>query len=741
MQLVPESNEPEVLSLFRRKDLVCRKIRYADRMQWAVKDPLSLSYFHLREEEYFILRHLDGATSVDAILDAFHRAFAPVRLTREQLKTYISALHAQGLVVHRNASGRSSVDRRDRLRQRMRIASWSNPLAIRWRGIDPRKWIDALFPYVRWCFSPIALMLAVGTMLSAIILLVAKHDAVAIRLPSAGTFFSPHNLLWVALATSCIKILHEFAHALTCKRFGGQCTELGMMLLVFAPCLYCNVSDAWLMNNRWHRIAVSGAGIFMELFLAAICSFLWWFSEPGLLNTVCLNVMVVCSINTVLFNGNPLLRYDGYYVFTDLVGVPNLGMRSRDLLIDWLARIACGVRLANPRAFPERGRWGLIAYAVASLLYRCFVLVAILWFLHQVLKPVGLIALAQLLTILVVSTMVIATMRNLLSQIRQLRRHPVKWMRFSIVTMVVGVALAYIFLVPMPQRITVPAYVQPSDAVKVFVSEAGRVPREHSRPLVPGTRVIRGEPLIQLRNADIELTLAELEQRIEALRLRLDTMSVMRIRNASIGDSVLPTKELLVALESQRNDLLSRREALTLRAPIDGVILPDRWHDEESRPTSEVDRRKRWVGTPLDVRNAGCTLQRGSTYCLVGDPQHLTATMIIPQDSIDLIKAGQSVRVWLNTHPGSAIDARIREVSIAEVESAPEVLARRGELDLETTTHEGSRLATRSYQASAALDKALFDIPIRATGWAKIEVAHESLARRIGRYIAGTFRF
>ncbi|MGH7128191.1 MAG: hemolysin D, partial [Planctomycetaceae bacterium] len=130
--------------------------------------------------------------------------------------------------------------------------------------------------------------------------------------------------VWILVALAVVKIGHELAHAAACKHFGGECHEMGLMLLVFTPCLYCNVSDAWMLPSKWHRAAVGAAGMYLEVVLAAACTFLWWFSTPGLFNTICLNTMFVCSVGTLLFNGNPLLRYDGYYIISELFEVPNL---------------------------------------------------------------------------------------------------------------------------------------------------------------------------------------------------------------------------------------------------------------------------------------------------------------------------------------------------------------------------------------------------------------------------------
>ena len=122
-----------------------------------------------------------------------------------------------------------------------------------------------------------------------------------------------------------MKVIHEFGHGLSCKTFGGEVHEMGVLLLCFSPCLYCNVSDAWTLPSKWHRIIISFAGIYVELMIAAAATFVWWNSPSATFaQHLCLSLMVVCSVSTVVFNGNPLMRYDGYYVLADWLEIPNL---------------------------------------------------------------------------------------------------------------------------------------------------------------------------------------------------------------------------------------------------------------------------------------------------------------------------------------------------------------------------------------------------------------------------------
>ena len=119
------------------------------------------------------------------------------------------------------------------------------------------------------------------------------------------------------------------------------------MLLVLTPCLYCNVSDSWMLPNKWHRAWIGAAGMYVEIVIASICTFLWWFSEPGLLNQLCLSTMFVCSVSTMMFNANPLLRYDGYYILADVMEIPNLRQKASDDSQPQAGRLVPGIGTAG----------------------------------------------------------------------------------------------------------------------------------------------------------------------------------------------------------------------------------------------------------------------------------------------------------------------------------------------------------------------------------------------------------
>ncbi|NQT15945.1 MAG: hemolysin D, partial [Planctomycetes bacterium] len=402
------------VALRMRPDLSIHRQRFGRQRYWVVKDPVALAYFHLREEEHAVLQMLDGQTSLDEIKRRFEEAFAPLQIGFEQLQAFLGRLYQSGLVLaDAPGQGQELLLRHGQRRRRVLLQSATNLLAIRFRGFDPEPFLGWLYPKCRWLFSWWFLVGCALLVLCAGSLVVVESDVLRSKLPDFQTFFTARNLIWLAVALAAAKVLHELGHALACKHFGGECHEIGILLLVFTPCLYCNVSDSWMLSSKWQRIAITAAGILVEVVLASVCTFLWWFSEPGLLNTLCLSMMFVCSVNTLLFNGNPLLRYDGYFILSDLVEVPNLSQQSKALVGGALGRFFLGIELVDDRSLPDGKRGFLATYGVAATVYRWFVVIGILWFCHQFLKPYGLEVLAQGFAFFVITGLLIAPLRNL----------------------------------------------------------------------------------------------------------------------------------------------------------------------------------------------------------------------------------------------------------------------------------------------------------------------------------------
>ncbi|MDA1017582.1 MAG: hemolysin D, partial [Planctomycetota bacterium] len=521
-----------------RPDLQLHPDFFGQADQWGVKDPVTLEYFHLTDQEVAILRMLDARATVGEIQTRFEQRFAPSQLTDDDLRAFVAQLYRDGLVVvEASGQGNALFERRQLKRQRTRRQSWLNPLAIRLRGVDPHRFLDWLHDVTFWVFSPWCIALCLSLILSALTLAVVRFESLTAKLPTFHEFFTADNLLLMALVLGVVKTLHEIGHALSCRHFGGECHELGVLFLVFTPCLYCNVSDSWMLPSRRQRVAVSLAGMYVEMVLASVCTFLWWFSEPGLLNGVCLQVMFVCSVATLMFNGNPLLRYDAYYVLSDAAGIPNLASQARTEMWGRIGALWLGSNAHEPIDRPHR-RF-LLTYGIASTIYRWFVLAAILWFCHAVAKAHRLEILSHLLTIIVVMGVIaMPATQAVKAVIDATLKRRLRLRRFAIATSVLAAALFVLLTVPMPFSVSAAVVVAPADYDNVFVPIDG----ELISAVQPGTVVRAGDRLATLDNPKLKLEIQRLEAEVRERALYLKNLKARQLRDPRL-ESLVPTTE------------------------------------------------------------------------------------------------------------------------------------------------------------------------------------------------------
>lgn len=438
-----------------RPDLIFREQRSGSQDMWVVKDPVSLRYFTLTPQEFAILQWLNGENSLNDICREFAAEFPPQRITPAHLQSFFASLYENGLIIAEAPDqGSILLENLQRQQRRERWQTWLNWLAIRLPIFDPDRLLAWLEPKVRWLFSRSYLMVCMLFALLAMGFAAYHAGEFRSQLPGLKELVSPRNLVWMAVAFAAAKVLHEFGHALACKHFGGECHEMGLMLLLFMPCMYCNVTDSWMLQSRWRRIAVSAAGMIVEFQLASLGVFVWWFSEPGIIHSIALNTMVVCTVGTLFFNGNPLLRYDGYFILVDLLGIPNLWQESRLALKAGLAKWFLRPEFLPATNQQERRRT-LVTYAVVSIAYRVFVMFAILLFLQRVLTPKGL---GVFIPIVLATFAVSATVYWFIA-LRQFWSRPMAWRQFRLhrvlyATATAMAAVVLLFAVPLPCRIS-----------------------------------------------------------------------------------------------------------------------------------------------------------------------------------------------------------------------------------------------------------------------------------------------
>ncbi len=740
------SSSSRAVRLRRRPDLTARQQRYHGRVYWVVKEPIGLNYFRFHEEEYAILQMLDGETSLEEIKVRFEQEFTPQKITLQDLQQYIGMLHRSGLVISEaSGQGRQLKRRRDEKKQRELLGKLSNVFALRWRGIDPERILNWLYPYTGWFFKTPTVIFNLLLGLSALLLVGVQFDQFRTRLPAFHEFFVGwENWLYLAVVMAVVKVLHEFGHGLSCKHFGGECHEMGFMLLVFTPALYCNVSDSWMLPNKWHRVFIGAAGMYVEVTLAAIATFIWWFSEPGMVNHLALSVMFICSVSTLLFNGNPLLRFDGYYILMDILEIPNLRQKSTQVFQRFMMETCLGIEQPENPFLPQENRFFFGLYTVAAVIYRWIVVLSICWFLNKVLEPVGLKALGQMVAAMGLFGLVVqplVQLWKLLSTPGRLRK--VKPMRVAATLGVIAAVVLFVVFVPLPFHVDCVLEVAARNAESVYAEVPGRL---EEQVVKPGEQVEAGRVLARMSNPDLQLTVARLEANRDQLKVRLDGLVRQGFNDTTARAQIPELREELQTVEGQLEDKQEELMRLEVRAPVAGTVLPP---PDREQSAARGNRLPGWTGAPLDRKNLGAYLVPSDLVCQVGDPANLEAVLVIDQGDIELLQRDAEGRwpevdIMLESLPGRVFHSRIEQVAVSPLEVAPRSLTQQAGGSLDTVTDEvtgQARPLHTSYQARAPLEDPEQQLRLGLRGKAKIYTGWQPLGRRLYRLLARTFHF
>lgn len=735
------------LALRKREDLIVVEQEFRGERYWVVKDPLSLRFARLREFEYAILSALDGRTGLRRLVELFETRFAPQRIKPDEVSRFVTSLHRLDLLISETpGQGEMLVERGSERGWKTLFAKFANPLSIKISVCDPTRAFDLLLPVVSWIFSPLAVLCACVLFGVAGAALALRWSAFAAQLPTAEQFLTPDNLLLVGGVLAAIKVWHEFGHGLACRTFGGECRDLGAMLLVFTPCLYCDVSDAWRFPDRGRRIFTAAAGMYFEFLLAAAAALVWATAEPGLLSRVCLTIVVVSSISTLLFNANPLMRYDGYYILSDALEVPNLAQRSASALRQLFLRLIFGDDAPrDPLAPHGRQRW-YIFYAVASALYRWGLTLAITVMLVAAARPYRLENLSRLAGAIMLASIVaapIVSVRRMLPKSRTTER--MKPRRIGTALGVLAILIGFIAFVPVPHGIVGPLELQLRDAEQVYVEVPGRIV---AVPCAYGAQVDAGRPLVQLANHDVDLEIERLDSKCVRLAIDIQALKTEAFSNPAAAGSLAQSEKLQTSLKDQLDRKRTERAKLTPRASRSGTLYPPSVVPAAERSTSGNDADlATWTGRPLDPMNVGATLEVGTPLGAIGDPKSWQAMIVVDQEDVEFVRSAKpgeavEVEILLDALPEKRLHGTVAEIAIGALRDSPRRLSNKAGGEVATKSEGGSEApVSTSYLVRVDLTDAdgLFRQGWRGT--AKIRAPWIPLGTRLWRSLSRTFHF
>jgi putative peptide zinc metalloprotease protein len=736
--LVSSSSRPLKVRL--RRDLVFVRQTWQGRDYWIVKDPLALRFYRFEDEEFALLRMLDGQHSADEIRRQFAERFAPQRITHRELFQFIGSLYRSSLLI--SDAPRQAVPLQQRARENRRrewTSKLSNVLAVRLQGFDPDGLLRVLNRYFGWIFSRPMVVIMGLFVISAVALVLTHFEQFQHKLPGYQEFFIGNNWLALAVVLAATKVLHELGHGVACKRFGSQCHSMGIMFLVLMPCLYCDVSDSWTLKSKWRRAAIAAAGMYVEFILASVCAFLWWFSEPGWVNMLALNVVVVCSISTLLFNANPLLKFDGYYILADLIEVPNLRTKASRVLRRFSCQWMLGIEPQPDPFMPPRHRWLFGLYSILAFAYRWFITLSIFWFLYNLLEPWGLKIIGQAIALMALWGLAGLPLWQLFRFLSVPGRiSTVQPFRFGITAVFAVLVLAGVMWIPVPHDVTCSFIVQHADAATVYVEMPGKLRTIRTGP---AEHVQSGQDLLVLENPGLLEAITRLEGEEEIARQKYYSAKQQshydEAAQAGLDALLASWQAISRQLEQRRHDVAR----LQVQSPIDGKVISASWVSE---PETDDGQLATWYGHPLEVRNCGAWLEEGTVVCQIAPAEApLQAILAIDQADIEFVASGNRVRLWFRQQPNRLHESRIDLISPVAMEIVPRALSQDSGGDLATVPGPDGKPVPRSttYQVRVNLDESAGMIANGSTGIARIRTGNQTVGSRLWRFLCKTFRF
>jgi putative peptide zinc metalloprotease protein len=571
---------------------------------------------------YQIAGLMDGERTAQQIWDLAVSRLGDDAPTQDETIRLLGLLHDADVLVCNVSPDTAELLHRQ---QRKEVHDWwrrfLTPLSIRIGLLDPDAFLERWLPVVRPFFSRMAVVLW-GLMIGTALLLAGSHWPELSE--GALSLLEPHNLLLIWIVYPLVKGLHELGHAFATKLWGGEVHEMGISFLVFFPIPYVDASAASAFSDKWKRAFVGAAGVGVELVLASLALFVWLSVDAGIAASIAFNVMVIGGASSLFFNGNPLLRFDGYYVLADSIEIPNLSSRSNSYLSYLVLRHCFGLQeVRYPVTACGEGAW-FVAYGVASYLYRLTVMVAIALFLANKLFVIGV-----LLALFAIATQVIAPLLRGVAfvvaspRLARRRTRAVATLAASIL-----VSAGLFAFVPTPSFTNAEGVVWPPEGTHVRAGESGFV----LRLLVPRNAVVtRGQALVLMRDPELEAQAAVLEAQLSEVQARFHAERTSDRVRAEIS------RGEIASLEASLARVRERIGEMVIRSPAQGSFM-----------------------SPLAGDLAGRFIEQGQLVGYVVGDSIDRAQVVLEQEDVALVRERtESVELRLSSRIAQVVPARI----------------------------------------------------------------------------------
>ncbi len=522
-----------------------------------IEDPIRSRFFQVGHREYQFIMLLDGNRRLPEIVELMqqHRGFPG--FDAATAKTICQWLSNSNLLDTPTANRTDQIRKAAQAKANQKFIAFLNPVSFRINLINPDRSLKRITPYLQHFFS--SWMFIIWALLGAYAwsLIITDYD----RFCNASVgILASDRWLWLFVIWVGLKLIHETAHGVACQKYGGEVPEAGILMLLFAPLAYVNVTSSWRFSNRTQRLVVSAAGMYAELLVAFIAIIVWAHTESLWLADLSYQIVIMAGISTLLFNANPLLRFDGYYLLADTLGIVNLYGKGQAWFGDRMRHFAFGFPLDNDLCSERELRW-VATYGLCSFVWRIMLCTSLLLVASTLFGGAGLV-----LALIGGIFWVWLPLRQHLRQIKKAaQKQPIDRLRFASVTAgFVTVILVCFFGLHAPEITRAPAIVQFNDEQIIRASSEGFLREIHVRN---GQPIRAGQRMLRIENPNLEHELRTLKQARESARIQA---RIHRRQNQiSLEQAELANID---SLNQQIVEMQNKVSQLEVLAPFDGVV-------------------------------------------------------------------------------------------------------------------------------------------------------------------------
>ena len=647
---------------------------YRGNTWYILRDDSSGRHHRFNEVAYNFIKLINGRRTVNDIWELMQERLGDDAPTQEEVINLLGQLYyADHLLADLAPDVQELIDRRRKDRKRRFISRMGNPLAVRIPLFDPDRMLSRWLPVVRPLFTRAAGAIALVIMFVAL-LEMTRHWSLLSQ-HAMEHALSPYNLLIILFVYPVVKGIHELGHAFTVKKWGGEVHEMGIMLLVLMPVPYVDASASSSFKSKHRRMTVSAAGIIVELLLASIALLLWLNVQQGIVSDVLFNVMLIGGISTLLFNGNPLLRFDGYYVFADAIEIPGLGKRANNYYLYLIQRYLFDVKEVKSPVTADGETFWFLTYGAAAFVYRICIMIMITLYIAGQYFFIG-VALAFWAVFMQLVLPILKALRYLLKSpaLSHRRERALSVSLGSLVFM-----LVLLFLIPLPLNTMAQGVVWMPEHSYVRAANNGFI-----REILvnDGDVVKQGDALIVTEDPLLTAQLKLLESQKKELVAQYDSLVQQDIVESEI------TLEEIRVLEGKIRRMQEQISEMTITSPASGVFI-----------------------IPESVDLQGHYLKQGDSIAYVIDFDDVSVRAVVPQNAIGLVRK-RTHEVQLRV--SGKVDQRIasvveREIPAATYRLPSKALAQDGGGKIQTDPFDQDGVKTRDqyFQFEIALPDTL----------------------------------